>query len=199
MSQKSKLENQIEIMKYCHTPRTREEVELFCSKLGITDRTLRNYQGGIDFNDIHYPMYRRIVSNDQQEHLSVFSSIEPDDGVVVEPAGTREELNQYFSSMHPIFLMLNLSEVNLLTNKLMDLVRDNDLEESYRHIIGKIVYQLSDYAIERLNINASDIPKVKPVFEDENHYEERIDLGEAYEEKMRIVRQINSQKDSKKI
>lgn len=199
MSQKSKLEKQIEIMKYCHTPRTSEEVELFCSKIGITGRTLRNYVRGIDFNDIHYPMYRRIVSNDEQEHLSVFSSIKPDDGVIVEPAGNREELNQYFSSMHPLFLMLNLSEVNLLTNKLMDLVEDSDLEASYKHLIGKIVYQLSDYAVERLGIDETEIPKVAPVFEDEDYYNKRIDLGEAYDEKMRIVRQIDSQKDSKKI
>ena len=53
MSEKSKLENQIEIMKYCHTPRTREEIEQFCAELGITGRTLRNYQKGIVFNDIH--------------------------------------------------------------------------------------------------------------------------------------------------
>ena len=118
---------------------------------------------------------------------------------MVEIAGNREELNQYFSSMHPLLLMLNLSEINLLTNKLMDLARDIDLEESYRHLIGKIVYQLSDYAIERLGIDETDIPKVKPVFEDEKHYDKRIDLGEAYDEKMRIVRRISSQNDSTKI
>ena len=62
---KTKIENQIKTIKYCHTPRTRQEMDSFCEKNGITARTLRNYsKNGMDFNDVHYDMFMRYKVKD---------------------------------------------------------------------------------------------------------------------------------------
>lgn len=198
MSSKTKLEKQIDLIKYCHYPRTNEELTQFCERIGISDRTVRNYLSEMSFNDIEYPVNKRIVSNDDQQHLVISSSIPSSEGYV-DIVSNMGELNEIRLSQHPIFLVLNLTEVNLLTNLLMSMVENTQFSESYRHLIGKIVFQLSDYAKERLGIDKGKIRPVKPEYDNDQYYRDILDQGGGYAEKMKIVRSIRSQNDSNKI
>ena len=197
---KTKIENQIKTIKYCHTPRTRQEMDSFCEKNGITARTLRNYsKNGMDFNDVHYDMFMRYISNDSNVHKVFSRSRKKEDGSNVELVENRGELNEFFSSIHPLFLALNLTEVNLLTKRLIDLASGTDMEEAYRHLIGKIVYQLSDYAMERLAIEGSDLPAIVPAFEDDTVYRDDPQLRSAYYYKLLHVEKSNNHNDNDKV
>ena len=128
----------------------------------------------------------------------ISSSIPSSEGYV-DIVSNMGELNEIRLSQHPIFLVLNLTEVNLLTNLLMSMVENTQFSESYRHLIGKIVFQLSDYAKERLGIDKGKIRPVKPEYDNDQYYRDILDQGGGYAEKMKIVRSIRSQNDSNKI
>ena len=83
--------------------------------------------------------------------------------------------------MHPIFLVLSLDEVYLLTTHLLEIVRNKFKEESmdelkrykdttyvqYENVVSKITHQLSRYARDVLDIEINTNEKD---FASEKHY-----------------------------
>ncbi|MGL5540452.1 MAG: hypothetical protein ACRDBX_02325 [Erysipelotrichaceae bacterium] len=137
-----KLETQIQILKYAHEPRTRNEI---CEKFEIEDRTIRNHfnKGDIIIDNVIIPLDltksikgRTVLSNDK----------------ALKNKKLGEDQFEYRASVHPIFLPLNLTEVNMLTNELLDHLKDVDeaTYEAYKHLAAKIYSQLSDYGKTRI-------------------------------------------------
>lgn len=120
------VERQLEIAKYLHDPHSAEEI---ANQFGISERTVRDdiqaLEEGITIFDATIKV-RRIQSG----HRKVFQS-----------------------TIHPIFLPLNLTEVYAVTRYLDDILPKNDpLAETARGVIQRIVDQLSPYALEILNL-----------------------------------------------
>ena len=67
----------------------------------------------------------------------------------------------YRSTMHPVFLPLNLTEVYAMTVYLEDVLDPKDINtEVIRNVIGRIKSQLSDYALECLSLDrGGDYPE----------------------------------------
>ena len=138
----SKLEKFLEIIKALHEPKSRDSI---CKEFEIEDRTFRNY-----FNN----------STPMKVGKVVFSHQIKDDGnsreVYIDGNNNRmvDDKKLYKSSMHPILLPLNMTEVYMLTNCLLDMLDKNSPEyENYRHLASKIYSQLSPYAKKCLGDN----------------------------------------------
>ena len=130
----SSLERQLAIAKFLHEPKTPEEIE---RHFGISDETrkkdMRALEDGIEFLGSSISITK--VRKDGK------------DG--------------YRSTMHPVFLPLNLTEVYAMTVYLEDVLDPKDINtEVIRNVIGRIKSQLSDYALECLSLDrGGDYPE----------------------------------------
>lgn len=154
----NKILQQLSILKFLHQPRTRREV---CDTYDIDERTFRNYFNTYEtlrIDLVEFP----ITLQKQKKGLEIISD------------GKHQEENQeeieYRSSVHPIHLPLNLTEVHMLTFGLLDLVKEREeLYDAYKNIAEKIYSQCSDYAIKRLGENTHSLQmKEKIIFESEH-------------------------------
>lgn len=66
----------------------------------------------------------------------------------------RRGQNNYDSTIHPVFLALNLSEVHFLTVILKGLTKDSRLQKTAGELIADIYRQLSPYAWRKIDANA---------------------------------------------
>ena len=147
MAGKPTIEKQIELIKYLHEPHTQDEIE---QHFKYSDRTTRNlFKDKIQFLNTKFPMFNRLVKG---KHLSD-SRLEDNQSSVIE--GTDYK---YRSTVHPIFLALNMTEVYMLTNHLLDLVAQNSYEDlpMYKQLVEKIYSQLSDPTRLRINNNGGN-------------------------------------------
>lgn len=117
-------ERQLEIAKFLHTPKTPTEIQ---EKFHINDRTMRK-----DLQEL-------------EEGIKVL-------GTTIRITKEKKGRKYYYkSTLHPIFLPLNLSEVYAMTVYLDNTISKNDLNaEIIRSISERIKSQLSDYAYDRL-------------------------------------------------
>lgn len=112
------LRRQLEIAKYLHEPHSVREI---AESFGFSEDTVRS--------DLHALV-------DGIEFMG--SSIQ------VHEIGDR--LNRsYSSTLHPVFLPLNMSEVILMTSTLLEIKKNSPLFNSYARMVGRIYGQLSDY------------------------------------------------------
>jgi len=123
----STLEKQIEVIKFMHKPRKLKDVQ---TKFNVDPKTLWNWfaKGQVKINNISWPMYRK-------------SKGEGKGMAVADPS------KEYISTVHPIILPLNLTQVFALTTRLQEITKDIEVENKiYREITNMIYSQLSDYA-----------------------------------------------------
>lgn len=139
-----KLNNKLKLLKFLHEPKTRDECieelfgELDENDKKAKDRLIRNYmnEGDIKIDNVTIPFNIRI-KRDTRESYS--------DGVLSDDRyGDNREENK--SSVHPVILPLNLTEVYMLTNGLLDTIgRNHPLYQSYKELASKIYSQISPY------------------------------------------------------
>lgn len=143
-----KLDKKLELIKFFHKEHTREQaLELIESKGNKPDagkdRTYRNYVNEEDIKIGNVTIPFRIHEN---EDGYCISNAEDVDGNI----RPNDMLNR--SSVHPVILPLNLTEVYLLTAGILDnLGRNHYQYEAYRDIAEKIYSQLSDYGKQRID------------------------------------------------
>lgn len=124
-------QRQLEMAKYLHEPHTRAEIR---DRFDIDDRTMRK--------DLQ-------ALSDGIEVLGARIRIEKSEG-----KGRRLF---YHTTLHPVFLPLNLTEVYALTVYLDRVLgKDDPNAEMIRSVSGRIKGQLSDYARNRLFPDASE-------------------------------------------
>ena len=117
-------ERQLEIAKYLHTPRAADEIS---KHFDIDDRTRRD-----DLQTL-------------EEGITVLGSTIR---IQKEKKGRKY---YYRTTMHPIFLPLNLTEVYALTVYLERAIKYNDVNSGIiRNISARVKSQLSDYAFDKL-------------------------------------------------
>lgn len=135
-----KLANKLDIIKLLHNPITREE----CSEmLGINERTIRNYknEGDIVIDNVVIPF--KLVENSDGTSLS--NSKKSDKDINSNHLMIR-------STVHPVILPLNLTEVYMLTSGILDILGSNHHQyDAYKALSDKIYSQLSPYAKTRFN------------------------------------------------
>lgn len=127
---------ELEIAKYLHSNPERAKI---CEEFMIEDRILTDYLGdlknGIEFLD---------------------TKIQLD---IVDIESKKLECT---TTVHPIFLPLNLTEVYALTKYLPSILKEDDLGyDIILSIISKIKSQLSDYSIKKLDLVKDNDSKVK--------------------------------------
>lgn len=178
-----KFATQLEIIKELHEPNTRRNI---CNKFTITDRTFRNYYNGNDAIRIGNVEFNYTIK-ETDNSLDVEM-----DGVEQENLGV-EDLLLYKSSMHPVLLPLNMTEVYMLTNGLLDMLeKDSVLYKNYKHLAEKIYSQLSPYALNRLGDNRHGFSKLSKVaYESElEMYDKIMESKFQYAEKSRDLVRI---------
>ena len=117
-------ERQLEIAKFLHEPHTLEEIE---ERFDISEETRRN--------DIR-------ALEEGIEVLGATISIKKE---------RKRGKNYYRTTMHPVFLPLNLTEVYALTTYLNNVLDPSDQNtQVIRNISERIKSQLSDYALNKL-------------------------------------------------
>lgn len=117
-------ERQLEIAKFLHRPRTAAEIE---ERFDIDSRTRRK-----DLNAL-------------EDGIEVLGS-------TIRVEKTREGRRDYYkTTVHPIFLPLNLTEVYALTVYLDQAIDDQDPNKRIiQNLTNRVKAQLSDYAYEKL-------------------------------------------------
>mgnify|MGYP007069931919 CR=1 FL=1 len=158
------LEDKVKLTKYLHKKHNLQEIEEF---LHVDTRTRQRYireikeDNTVSFLNVKYPLYikksagRIVGDSDGSDNEIPFES------------------EEYKSTVHPVFLPLNMTEVYALTTHLMKISSVED-KEMYREIAEKIYSQLSDYAIDRLGNNPYHLEKRETVeFISENEMYER--------------------------
>ena len=117
-------ERQLEIAKYLHTERTTSEIQE------------------------HFNIDARTVRSDLQELEEGITIMGSTIGIRKEKKGRRY---YYRTTMHPVFLPLNLTEVYALSVYLNRIIRGNDPNaQIIRNISNRIKGQLSPYAFQKL-------------------------------------------------
>ena len=117
-------ERQLEIAKYLHTERTTAEIQE------------------------HFHIDARTVRSDLQELEEGISIMGSTIQISKEKRGRRY---YYRTTLHPVFLPLNLTEVYALTVYLNRTIRENDPNASIiKNISDRITGQLSPYALQKL-------------------------------------------------
>jgi len=154
-----KLDKKLELIKALHKPIMKIQLmDLIASINEYEDskeRTLRNYnsEGDIKIGNVIIPFKiqkirnRRTLSNSERTSSDVkaFDLMER-------------------SSVHPVILPLNLTEVHYLTNVILDkLGRSHPDYEIYKGIANKIYSQLSDYGKEKINNHGHNFEKLETV------------------------------------
>lgn len=116
-----KSERMVALLKYLQEPRTRSEIAE------------------------HFHISERALANDLTELQSGFTFL----GYTMKIELNRRK-NTYDSTIHPIFLPLNLSEVYALTVGLKLIGRNTVFGDIFYYIADSIFQQLSDYAKQRI-------------------------------------------------
>lgn len=125
-----KTERMIEILKYLHEgPKTREEIS---EHFGISDRALSDNLNELQSGDYSFLGYSMKINLKRGE-------------------------NTYDSTIHPVFLPLNLSEVYALTVGLKLTGRETVFKDIYDYIADCIYDQLSSYGKRRISEKAKEI------------------------------------------
>lgn len=116
----------IELIKYFQEAHTEEQV---LKDFMIKNRTFRSdlkaLEDGIDFCGTKLKI--------------IFNKYDRDGKITIDDKG-------YHSSYNPFGLVLNMSELYLLTNIIPKMLKNYDINREYCNIINKIYPQLSDYA-----------------------------------------------------
>lgn len=119
----------------------------------VKERTIRN-----DINQLKYGT----------KILGV--NIKLDDNLIIEPEGR----NIYYhcrETAHPIFLLLNLTQINSFTNVLENMVKNNYVfdynNSTFKNVIELMKNQLSENALEKLELNNIQNTEQHFVIEDE--------------------------------
>lgn len=153
----NKFVNQMNIIKYLHEGHTRSDV---IAKYEISDRTFRNYfngQSSVRLGNVEFPTVLNHV--DGTHDVTIDARLNPIDEI-------------YKTSVHPVFLPLNMTEVYMLTNGILDMLgRNHPYYEAYRHIATKIYSQLSHYAKSCLRDNRHQLSNLDTIA-----YESEIDM-----------------------
>lgn len=142
------LERQIEIAKYLHKPRSNEDIE---REFDISEETrkkdLQALRNGIEFM-----------------------------GATIKIEEERIGRKKYYrSTMHPIFLPLNLTEVYALTSYLpQQLERTSANKEVIDNLARRIKTQLSDYAYDKLFPGERRVESSNDYINDEEYANRRI-------------------------
>ena len=127
----STLERRLEIAKYLHRPRNNSDIE---SQFRISDRTCRK-----DIKALN-------------DGIKAFGST-----ICLDIEDNRFGKKECATTLHPIFLPLNLTEVYALTVYLPTVLKRNSVNRQIiMDIIDRIKLQLSDYAYEKLRIEKPD-------------------------------------------
>lgn len=146
-----KLNYKLKLIKNLHEPKTKKECinEVFGDEsmediyYETKNRIIRNYinEGDIKIDNVTIPFNIKTI----RETKEIYS-----DGVLsVDPFNESEIENK--STVHPIILPLNLTEVYMLTNGILDIIGTNHQQyQSYKEIASKIYSQLSPYARKRI-------------------------------------------------
>ncbi|MGN1343099.1 MAG: hypothetical protein ACI4U3_00870, partial [Traorella sp.] len=167
-----KLNTKIKLLKYLHKPRTKRECiqEVFSdsqANIDSLERTIRNYirEGDIEIGNVTIPFKIKKIRSTRD---SFSDGEESRDGY-----GEIEE--KLRSSVHPIILPLNLTEVYMLTNGLLDnLGSSHPQYKAYQEIASKIYSQLSDYGKQIINQNKHGLVNYdKVTYTNENDYVDR--------------------------
>ena len=154
-----KLEKKLELIKELHRPMRKGDlidlIECDGEHPDSPERTLRNYkkEGDIEIGKAIIPFKvkqtrdKRTLSNSEKKS---------------------EDFNAYDlmerSSVHPVVLPLNLTEVHYLTNVILDkLGRNHPDYEIYKEIANKIYSQLSDYGKQIIRGHGHDFEDLEKV------------------------------------
>lgn len=125
------LERQLEIAKYLHKPHNQTDIE---NHFRISDRTCRK-----DIKAL-------------KDGIEVLGS-----SICLDITDNRYGQKECATTVHPIFLPLNLTEVHALTVYLPKVLKKNSINRQIvMDIIERIKLQLSDYACEKLRIERSE-------------------------------------------
>ena len=159
----SKFERQIGIMKALHEPKNRTTI---CRDFNINDRTFRNYFNNTDpivIDNIHFTNHIHEIENSWDITM---------DGINHDNEEKVENKLLYKSSINPILLPLNMTEIYMLTNGLLDIFeKDSEIYKNYKHLAQKIYSQLSPYALKRIGDNRHNLTKL-----DKIEYESELEL-----------------------
>lgn len=137
-----RIERLFEITKFLHKPRRMEDIK---REFKIKNSTLSHMftDPKISFLNVEFPLYRRKITN-ENEYIS-----DSENSELIE--SNNSDLR---STVHPIVLPLNLTEVFMLTNHLLDITRENEIDyRTYKEIVNKIYPQLSEYAKRQIGDN----------------------------------------------
>lgn len=133
-----KFEKKLKLLKFLHKPHTTQE----CAKeLDVSEKTIRRYikEGDIVIDNVIIPF-----DIQKMKYYEFYSDVEH-----TEEFSNNKEINK--SSVHPVLLPLNLTEVYMLTNGILDILGPrHPLYGQYKEIANKIYSQLSDYARTRI-------------------------------------------------
>lgn len=142
-----KFVNKIKLLKFLHDPKDRQQcVDLFNDKNNqptMTERTIRNYinEGDIEIDNVIIPFQIQRIEHSQNQFSDSENTF----------TGYGENQEPYRSTVHPVILPLNLTEIYMLTNGLLDIIGTNHPQyDTYKDISSKIYLQLSDYAKRRI-------------------------------------------------
>ena len=200
------LERAISLMKFMHLPKTRNEINEFMGcNVFVKEITLngglkqrgywksKNHNNDYCFLNVVFP-FCKTKAYDKDDHYRDIGFVSTAGDVEEENVDYQEEINytqdnffdkrnhlRYQQTVHPIFLVLTLDEVYLLTTHLLEIVRKKFKEESmnelkrykdttiiqYENIVSKISNQLSRYARNVLTIRINNTEKD---FTSEKHY-----------------------------
>jgi len=144
-SEMNKLEREIEVIKCCHTPKNITEI---ADELNADERIIRRIVNEY-LPDFEFPVMQIDVGKAFINQKQFVLDSEPTD--------------KFRSTVHPICLALNLTEVYLLTIGLLVRIPSKDtMYDVYVRLLSKIYTQLSDYGKGVLdatnpNHNLSDI------------------------------------------
>lgn len=148
----AKLENKLKLIKKLHKPNTIKNV---ASDLHVDERTVRRY---IAEKEIRIENVKIPFAIQKMKYYEYYSDIENN-----KDTSDNKEYNK--SSVHPVVLPLNLTEVYMLTNGILDILgTGHPLYGQYKEIANKIYSQLSDYARTRI-IAAKHGLEIKDVVE----------------------------------
>ena len=143
-----KLRREIEVAKFLHKKPTREEVK---KEFSLESRTLSEYLGelkdGIEFLDTEIRLDIRDIESHKLECVT---------------------------TMHPIFLSLNLTELWALTKYLPKEMKKNNINNSViDSIINRVKSQLTDYALETLKLTNEENQKLQFKWEDKKLFQDK--------------------------
>ena len=142
------LRRKLEVAKYLHNKPTRREIS---EEFSLSDRTLRNYlsdlKDGIDFLDTTIKLDIKDIEARNLECTT---------------------------TMHPIFLSLNLTELWALTKYLPQMMEQKGIKNNILDsIINRIKMQLTGYAIETLDLSSEMTESLRFNWENETLFQDK--------------------------